>query len=146
MRKLLKFLLSRIVIVSALILFQLVLLFLAAVRFTEYFVFYYLLSTVFAVVLTLVIVNRKDGAEYKIAWLVTVLLIPVFGGLLYLIFSGNRMSEHKKKKDGPYQRGHAKHTENGCISGGCYRGGLPFSRFPKPLYRKHGGVPSVREH
>ena len=67
MRKLLKFLLSRIVIVSALILLQLVLLFFASIRFTEYFVFYYLLSTVFAVVLTLVIVNRKDGAEYKIA-------------------------------------------------------------------------------
>ena len=98
MKKLLKFLLSRMVIVSALILLQLVLLFLAAIRFTEYFVFYYLLSMVFAIVLTLVIVNRRDGAEYKIAWLVTVLLIPVFGGLLYLIFSGNRMSEHKKRK------------------------------------------------
>lgn len=98
MRKLLKLLFSRIGIVSVLILLQLVLLFMAAIQFTEYFVFYYLLSMVFAVVLTLVIVNRKDGAEYKIAWLVTVLLIPVFGGLLYLIFSGNRMSEHKKRK------------------------------------------------
>lgn len=98
MKKLLRLLFSRAVIVSLLILFQLALLFLAAVRFTEYFVFYYILSTVFAVILTLTIVSRKDGAEYKIAWLVTVLLIPVFGGLLYLIFGGNRMSEHKKRK------------------------------------------------
>ena len=98
MGKLLKFLFSRIVVVSALILLQLALLFFAAVRFTENLVFYYLISTVLAVVLTLVIVSRKDGAEYKIAWLVTVLLIPVFGGLLYLIFSGNRMSEHKIRK------------------------------------------------
>ena len=98
MKKLLRLLFSRAVIVSFLILLQLVLLFFAAVRFTEYFVFYYILSTVFAVLLTLTIVSRKDGAEYKIAWLVTVLLIPVFGGLLYLIFGGNRMPEHKKRK------------------------------------------------
>ena len=98
MKKLLKLLFSRIMIVSVLILFQLALLFFAAIRFTEYFVFYYLVSMLFAVTLTLTIVNRKDGAEYKIAWLVTVLLIPVFGGLLYLIFSGNRLSEHKKRK------------------------------------------------
>ena len=98
MKKFLKLLFSRITIVSALILFQLFLLFVAAVRFTEYFVFYYLVSMILAISLTLTIVNRKDGAEYKIAWLVTVLLIPVFGGLLYLIFSGNRLSERKKRK------------------------------------------------
>ena len=46
MRKLLKLLFSRIGIVSVLILLQLVLLFMAAIQFTEYFVFYYLLSMV----------------------------------------------------------------------------------------------------
>jgi len=98
MKKLLKILFSRMVIVSLLILFQLVLLFVAAFRFTEYFVVYYIVSFFAALILTLKIVNRKDAAEYKIAWLVTVLLIPVFGSLLYLIFSGNRISEHRKKK------------------------------------------------
>lgn len=98
MKRFLKLLFSRIVIVSLLILLQLLLLFVAAFRFTEYFVFYYLLSIILAFVLTLKIVNRKDIAEYKIAWLVTVLLIPVFGSALYLIFSGNRLTEHTKRK------------------------------------------------
>lgn len=98
MKKLLKLLFSRIVMVSFLILLQLLLVLVAAFRFTEYFVYYYLASTVIAICLTLRIVNRKDAAEYKIAWLVTVLLIPVFGSLLYLIFSGNRLTEYKKRK------------------------------------------------
>ncbi len=98
MKKILRIIFSRVTVVSVLILVQLLILLVAALRFTEYFVYYYLASTVAAVVLTLRIVNRKDAAEYKIAWMATVLLIPVFGGLLYLIFSGNRLSEWKKKK------------------------------------------------
>ncbi len=98
MKKLTKFLFSRIVIVSLLILFQFVLLLLFAIQFTEYFVFYYLLSLILAFCLSLAIVNRKDTAEYKIAWLVTVLLIPIFGTAVYLIFSGNRLTEHTKVK------------------------------------------------
>ncbi len=98
MKKLLKLLFSRVVIVSLLILLQLTLLSVAAFRFTEYFVIYYLAALLAAFVLTLKIVNRKDAAEYKIAWLVTVLLIPIFGSLLYLIFSGNRLSDRRKKK------------------------------------------------
>jgi len=97
-KKFLRIIFSRVTVVSVLILLQLLILLVAALRFTEYFVYYYLVSTVAAVALTLRIVNRKDAAEYKIAWIITVLLIPVFGGLLYLVFSGNRLSEWKKKK------------------------------------------------
>ncbi len=98
MKRFLKLLFSRIVVVSLLILLQLFLLLVAALRFTEYFVFYYLFSLIVSFALTLKIVNRKDIAEYKIAWIVTVLLIPVFGSALYLIFSGNRLTEHTKEK------------------------------------------------
>ena len=101
MKKLLKFLLSRMVIVSALILLQLVLLFLAAIRFTEYFVFYYLLSMVFAIVLTLVIVNRRDGAEYKISWLVTVLLIRIWRPFVPYLQRKPDVGT-QKKKNGPH--------------------------------------------
>ena len=97
MKKFLRIIFSRVAVVSVLILLQLFILMVAALRFTEYFVYYYLVSTVAAIVLTLRIVNRKDAAAYKIAWIVPVLLIPVFGGLLYLVFSGNRLSEWKKK-------------------------------------------------
>lgn len=30
---------------------------------------------------------------YKIAWLVVILPFPVFGGILYLLLGGNRISE-----------------------------------------------------
>jgi len=98
MKKLLKLMFSRLMIVALLILLQFVIIFVAAFRFTEYFVVYYLISAALALTLTLKIVNRKDAAAYKIAWLVTVLLIPIFGSLMYLIFSGNKLSKYKKRK------------------------------------------------
>ncbi len=97
-KKLFRILFSRITIVSLLILFQLQLILISAFRFTDYFVYYYLFATLLSLLLTLRIVSRKDAAEYKIAWMATVLLIPVFGGMLYLIFSGNKLSVRKKKK------------------------------------------------
>ncbi len=98
MKKLFKLLFSRIVIVSLLILLQIFVIFLVAIRFTEYFVYYYLAALLLALVLTLRIVNRRDAVEYKIAWLCTVLLFPLFGAFLYLIFSGNRLTKRSKKK------------------------------------------------
>lgn len=97
-KKILRVLFSRVAVVSVLILIQLQIVLTSAIRFTEYFVYYYLFATVLSVILTLRIVSRKDAAEYKIAWMATVLLIPVFGGMLYLIFSGNKLSRRKKKK------------------------------------------------
>lgn len=98
MKKIFRIVFSRFAVVSLLILFQLQIILISAFRFTEYFVYYYLIATLLSLGLTLRIVSRKEAAEYKIAWMATVLLIPVFGGMLYLIFSGNKLSGHKKKK------------------------------------------------
>jgi len=97
-KKIFRVLFSRFTVVSLLILFQLQIILISAFRFTEYFIYYYLFATLLSLGLTMRIVSRKEAAEYKIAWMATVLLIPVFGGMLYLIFSGNKLSAHKKKK------------------------------------------------
>ncbi len=98
MKNFLKWVFSRFTVVGLLLLLQVTLLFLAVIGFTEYFVFYWMASVLLALGLTLMIVKRKDTAEYKIAWLVTVLLFPVFGGMLYLVFSGGRLTKRSKAK------------------------------------------------
>lgn len=41
---------------------------------------------------------RNTNPAYKIAWLVPILLVPVFGGLFYLMLGGNRLSRRQRKK------------------------------------------------
>lgn len=44
------------------------------------------------------IVNKKGNPSYKIAWIVFILALPVFGILVYLLWGGQRTLPHQKKK------------------------------------------------
>ena len=47
---------------------------------------------------TVWIVSDRSEPGYKIAWLVVILPFPVFGGILYLLLGGNRISERTRRK------------------------------------------------
>lgn len=86
MSNLLKFLFSRMVIVGVLILLQLGILTFAVWKITESFVYLYVLFSVISILAVIYIVSTKDNPSYKLAWTIPVLLVPVFGGLFYLLF------------------------------------------------------------
>jgi len=46
--------------------------------------------SVFASVLALMIFCRDDAPEYRMSWMLVVLMIPILGGILYLIFGNKR--------------------------------------------------------
>lgn len=48
------------------------------------------LFIVISVVVVLYIINRPINPSYKLAWSITILLFPIFGGLFYLLLSVNR--------------------------------------------------------
>lgn len=98
MKKLLKFMFSRVVIVALMIIVQLAFIFIVALKFTEYYVWFYITSLVMGVIVTIHIINKKDNPSYKIAWIVPVLAIPILGVTTYYIFSGNRLTNRKKSK------------------------------------------------
>ena len=98
MNKILKFLFSRTVIVGFLILLQLVTLIYAIWELSESFVYLYVFFVALSVVVVIYIVSRNDNPSYKLAWTILVLLVPLFGGLLYLIFGGNKTSKKFRKK------------------------------------------------
>ncbi|MBQ8578935.1 MAG: cardiolipin synthase [Clostridia bacterium] len=39
------------------------------------------------------IINKNNNPAYKIAWLIPILLMPIFGGLLYLMFGSRRVDK-----------------------------------------------------
>lgn len=98
MKKILKFLLHRMVLVGMSLLFQIFLLMYIVWNFNQYFIFFYSASVLVAILMVLYIVNSKTNPSYKIAWIIPLLLFPVFGCLFYLIFGGKKLSKKQKSK------------------------------------------------
>ena len=98
LKKALRLVFHRVVIVAALLLVQLALLVLMMVEFQEYFVYFYTLCTVISILVALYIVNNdRTNPAYKIAWLIPILLVPVFGGLFYIV-GRDHISRRQKEK------------------------------------------------
>jgi len=98
MKKLLGLLFSRVFIVGPLILLQVFALVMVIWRFSNYFVYFYAICTLLSVVALLRILSGKTNPAYKIAWIIPIMLFPIFGGLFYLLFGGNRLSKRMKRK------------------------------------------------
>ncbi|MDD3277905.1 MAG: cardiolipin synthase [Lachnospiraceae bacterium] len=41
-------------------------------------------NAIFSLIVTIIIINRDENPAFQIAWLIPVMLVPVFGGLLYV--------------------------------------------------------------
>lgn len=98
MKKLKKLIFSRVFVVGVLILMQLLMILSMTIEFTKYFIVYYAVMFVLAFVFVLKIINTNQNMAYKLAWIVVVFIFPAFGVALYMIFSGNRLSNRSIKK------------------------------------------------
>lgn len=98
MKKLKKLIFSRVFVVGVLILMQLLMILSMTIEFTKYFIVYYAVMFVLAFVFVLKIINTNQNMAYKLAWIVVVFTFPAFGVALYMIFSGNRLSNRSIKK------------------------------------------------
>ena len=98
MRRLLRFLFSRVVIFSLAILVQLAVLLLVIWKFSSYFPLFYAACLLVSLIAVVIIVNSQSNTAYKVAWIIPIMLFPIFGGLFYLMFGGNRTSTKNKRK------------------------------------------------
>ena len=98
MKKILRFITQRVVITALLIVLQALLLFGFIWKLDNYFVYFYAGSVLLSLLITLGIINSKSNPAYKIAWLIPILLFPVFGGLIYLLFGSDRTGRYLRKK------------------------------------------------
>lgn len=98
MNKILKFLTSRLFIISMLILIQILLIVLPTVFLSTVYVPVFFLFLVIDFLLVLAIVNRNYNPSFKIAWLIPVLCIPVGGALLYILFGRNHLNKKNTER------------------------------------------------
>lgn len=58
----------------------------------------YFLFVVLGMLLALYIVNSDMNPSYKIAWIIPILVIPIFGSMFYLFFGNNHSGDRLRKK------------------------------------------------
>ena len=98
LRRILKFLLSRMVIVGLLLVAELCFLFFVLLRCGEYLPIVYSFSAVLGVLCVCRIIRTDENPGYKITWIIFVLLTQPFGTVVYVVFSGNKLSRRTKRE------------------------------------------------
>ncbi len=97
MKKLLGFLTTRLFIFAFLIILQIGLLVLSIIKLQELSVYFYILCQVLSLVVVFFIVGKDDNPNYKIAWIIPIMMFPLFGGVFYLFFGRRGISKKVKK-------------------------------------------------
>lgn len=91
MRKILKLLTSKALIVAILILLQLAVLDITIYYLASYYAYLYTFFTLISLIITIYVINRPGNSSYKIAWIIVILIFPLFGGIYYLLFGDKKM-------------------------------------------------------
>ena len=98
LKKLMSFIFHRTTLVAVLLLVQVAVLIVMMAYFSAYFVYFYWFCVIVSALVVLWIVGNQTDPGYKIAWIIPILLFPLFGGMVYLLVSGNRMPQRAQEK------------------------------------------------
>lgn len=98
MIKLMKLLTHRVFLVALSIAIQLAVLLTVLLGFNEYYRYFNLICETLSFIIVIWIVGDRSNPSYKIAWIIPIMLFPIFGWLLYLLFGGNRLSRRTRQK------------------------------------------------
>lgn len=85
---------DKLIWVIVLVLLQLGFILYAYLRLREQYIRIQAVLTLISLLVVLYVINRPINPAYKLAWSITILLIPIFGGLFYLLLSVNRTRQN----------------------------------------------------
>ncbi len=97
MKNFVKIHLWRLLIVVFLFLVQIAIMVFGVMYIRDYYPLVYFFFLVISVIIALSIIGNRSNPSYKISWLVLILIFPVFGGFMYLMFGNKKMNRHSKK-------------------------------------------------
>ena len=88
---LLRFLFSKLVVVGLLIAIQALVIIFSIIKLADYFTIIYAILTVLGIAIVVWLVSKDENPSYKLAWVILVMALPIFGGLFYLMFGNKNM-------------------------------------------------------
>jgi len=89
---------NRIVVSALLLVLQLAFLFFIIYDSSLYSVWGFTISMFVGAVTAVFIINKRGNADHKIGWIIFILIFPIFGISVYLLWGGGRVLPHLKKK------------------------------------------------
>ena len=89
---------TRLLVSALLFLAQILFLFVFVYTLSKNFVTIYFVFNIIAALLVVYILNRRDNPSYKIMWIVFILIFPIFGISVFLLWGGERVMPHLRKK------------------------------------------------
>lgn len=98
MRKFFTIIFGRIMYIILFVVVQLGALFIVLSFFQSKFAYFYVACMLLSIITGFYVLNKDMNPAYKIAWLIPIMLLPIFGGLIYLMFGKTRMSKAEKNR------------------------------------------------
>lgn len=89
---------NRIFISALLLVLQLGFLFFIIYDSSLYSVWGFMLSMALGAITSIFIINKRGNADHKISWIIFILIFPIFGISVYLLWGGGRVLPHLRKK------------------------------------------------
>ncbi len=89
---------NRIIISAMLLLLQLAFLFLIIWDSSLYSAWGFTISMIIGGITAIFIINKRGNADHKIGWIIFILIFPIFGISVYLLWGGGRVLRHLRKK------------------------------------------------
>ena len=97
-KKLLKLLFSRLAFVALFMLLQLAVLVSTLIYFQDIFATVQTASVVLSLIAVVYIINQDGSSAFKIAWLIPIVFLPIFGVPIYILFGKKRTPESKREQ------------------------------------------------
>lgn len=91
-------LISRTILMVLFFAIQIAILCVIAWRFNHYFATYYISDTILRVFFVIKIANSDSNPGYKIAWIIPIAFVPIFGSLIYILFGSQTLKKKTIKK------------------------------------------------
>lgn len=93
MKKLLRFIFSGYFVSLIMILLEVAVLFLLIVKLSAYSVYFLLGALLVNLLALLAVINSDFNPEYKVTWISVILLLPILGSLLFILFRTRNMTK-----------------------------------------------------
>lgn len=98
MKKVLKVIFSRIVTLAVLMIIQIATLFFLILKLRSSFLFLYSMFGILSLIVVFFITSQRSNPTHKLAWVIPIMVFPVFGGLLYIILRTNGTSKKFRQR------------------------------------------------
>lgn len=98
MQKIFKRIFNRIVIFGLALIVQLIWSMVFIIRLSTYSAYVSAVLTLFSVIAVVWVINKDENPVYKLAWVVPILVAPLFGGLLYLMVGNKKPTRKMRRK------------------------------------------------